>query len=90
MAMTATARFAFEGRFIVASFLDFVVRRAERLDVKTRIVGADDRNVTIDVTGQPDLIDAFEMACSLGPLDCLVMDCRSTAPAVSEMETSDR
>ena len=90
MAMTRTARLAFEGSFVVASFLDFVVRRAERLDVKIRIVRAGDRIVTIDVTGQPDLIDALEMACSLGPLDCLVLDCRSTAQAVSEMETIDR
>jgi len=23
--------------------------------------------------GPPDLLDAFEMACALGPLDCIVL-----------------
>jgi hypothetical protein len=26
------------------------------------------------VSGQPDLVDAFEMAMSLGPEDCIVHD----------------
>ena len=28
----------------------------------------------VSVTGEADLIDAFEMACSLGPLDCVVIE----------------
>ena len=31
--------------------------------------------LVVRVSGQRDLIDAFEMACSLGPIDCLVLDC---------------
>ncbi|WP_187969087.1 hypothetical protein [Aquibium microcysteis] len=90
MVLTRTVRLRFEGRFVVSSFVDFAARRAARLDLDARVLRADDRVIALDVTGQRDLIDAFEMACSLGPLDCLVLDCRSTATAVSEMETSDR
>lgn len=90
MALTRTVRLSFEGRFVVSSFVDFAARRAARLDLDARVLRADDGVIALDVTGQRDLIDAFEMACSLGPLDCLVLDCRSTATAVSEMETSDR
>lgn len=90
MALTRTVRLSFEGRFVVSSFVDFAARRAARLDIDARVLRADDGVIALDVTGQRDLIDAFEMACSLGPLDCLVLDCRSTATAVSEMETNDR
>lgn len=90
MVLTRTVRLSFEGRFVVSSFVDFAVRRAARLALHARVLRADDRLITLDVTGQPDLIDAFEMACSLGPLDCLVLDCSSTALAVPEMETRDR
>ena len=90
MALTRTVRLSFEGRFVVPSFVEFAARRAERLDLVTRLRRADNDAIIIDVTGQLDLIDAFEMACSLGPLDCLVLDCRSTALAVPDMETSDR
>ncbi len=90
MPVTRTARLRFEGRFVVSSFAEFVERRAARLDVDVVVRTAGDCLFSIDVTGQPDLIDAFEMACSLGPLDCLVLDCRSVALAAMEMERSDR
>ncbi len=83
-------RLSFEGRFVVSSFAEFVERRAARLDVGVAVRTAGERLFSIDVTGQPDLIDAFEMACSLGPLDCLVLDCRSAALAVADMERIDR
>jgi hypothetical protein len=42
------------------------------LDAGQPDLGSD--RVQITVSGQPDLVDAFEMACSLGPIDCLVED----------------
>ena len=90
MPVTRSVRLSFEGRFVVSSFAEFIERRAVRLDVDAVVRKASERLFSIDVTGQPDLIDAFEMACSLGPLDCLVLDCRSAALAATEMENSDR
>ena len=30
--------------------------------------------VALNVSGAAELVDAFEMACSLGPFDCFVLD----------------
>lgn len=90
MPVTRTVRLSFEGRFVVRSFAEFIERRAVRLAVDAEVRKAGDRLFAVDVTGQPDLIDAFEMACSLGPLDCLVLDCRSVALAAMDMENSDQ
>jgi hypothetical protein len=90
MPMTRAARLTFAGRFVASSFAAFVARRAERLDLRTIVRSAGAERFTVDVEGQPDLIDAFEMACSLGPIDCLVLDCTSVALPAPEMENDDR
>lgn len=65
----------FRGRLHPAAFSEFVRRRAARLDLWFRISEATPGLFAIEVAGQPDLIDAFEMACTLGPIDCLVDGC---------------
>lgn len=75
MALTETVAIAFTGRLVPASFLEFVAQRAARLDLRVAATGVAADRITVEVTGQPDLIDAFEMACSLGPLDCMVLEC---------------
>jgi len=70
-----TVRLSFVGRFVPPSFAEFIDRRAARLDLEVAIRTARSDRFAVEVSGQPDLIDAFEMACSLGPLDCLVLDC---------------
>lgn len=64
----------FQGRFCTESFLDFVRHRASRLALDAGIGAATPNRIEVSVTGQPELIDAFELACSLGPIDCLVLD----------------
>lgn len=73
-----TARLSFIGRLVPPSFAEFCNKRAERLDLRLSVRSATPDRVTVEVSGQPDLVDAFEMACSLGPLDCLVLDCDRT------------
>jgi len=77
-APTETVRLSFIGRLVLPSFAEFADKRAAKLDLKLAVRSAGDERFTVDVSGQPDLIDAFEMACSLGPLDCLVLDCDRT------------
>lgn len=67
-------RLTFKGRLQVESFTAFAHHRAGRLGLRIDIVRADDRAITVDVAGLADMVDAFEMACSLGPYDCLVLD----------------
>ncbi|MES0068583.1 hypothetical protein NKJ73_22640 [Mesorhizobium sp. M0074] len=70
-----TTRLRFIGRLVSSSFGEFADRRAARLNLDLLVHEAADDFFVVQVSGQPDLIDAFEMACSLGPIDCLVMDC---------------
>ncbi len=71
----------FLGRLRPDSFADFVAHRAGRLSLAHRLDSLDADRAVVTISGQPDLVDAFEMACSLGPADCLVHDTRrTTAP----------
>ena len=72
--MKGATRIVFVGRFVPLSFAEFVHHRAHRLALSAGIdiIGPD--RVEVSVTGEPDLVDAFEMACSLGPINCLVLD----------------
>ena len=74
--MRATATIVFMGTLQLDTFVAFAEHRARRLALDLRVDDAVAEAVVITVAGQPDLIDAFEMACSLGPLDCLVRDVR--------------
>jgi hypothetical protein len=72
--MTQRATFIFLGRFRTESFLEFARHRAERLALHTRLGTVRADRIEISVAGADDLVDAFEVACSLGPIDCLVLD----------------
>lgn len=72
---------AFRGRFHVESFSEFVHHRALRLQLDVVVETATPDRIEVAVSGQPALVDMFEMACSLGPIDCLVRDVgRKEAP----------
>lgn len=90
MAVTETVRISFTGHFVPPSFLEFVDRRAARLDLDVSITSADAGRVAVEISGQTDLIDAFEMACSLGPLDCIVLDCERATVHARKMENGHR
>jgi hypothetical protein len=66
--------FVFTGRFVPESFAAFVRHRVARLALAADPPEVGPARVRVTVAGQPDLVDAFEMACSLGPIDCLVED----------------
>jgi len=69
-----SARFVFKGSFRTKSFVEFARHRAERLGLDVQFGQAGVAVVAMDVSGAVELVDAFEMACSLGPLDCFVLD----------------
>jgi hypothetical protein len=64
----------FIGRLRPDSFAEFIHHRAGRLALDHGLGALGPERVEVTVRGEPDLIDAFEMACSLGPIDCLVLD----------------
>lgn len=71
--------FLFQGRLNGASFTDFARQRAARLDLALDIQAQSNGSVCLSVDGRPELIDMFEMAMSLGPHDCIVLDVTRTA-----------
>jgi len=72
--MQHAATLVFTGKFHPDSFADFVRHRANRLSIEAHIAVNDTERLEVAVSGEEDLVDAFEMACSLGPIDCLVLD----------------
>jgi len=77
--MNEKARLVFKGHLYPEAFVEFARHRARRLDIVLDVASADGEAVNVTVEGPVDLLDAFEMACSLGPYDCLVLDVVRTA-----------
>lgn len=76
--MEMVSDFTFKGSFVCDSFLGFARHRAHRLDLHLEITRCDEASARMRVTGAEALVDMFEMACSLGPYDCLILDIERT------------
>lgn len=78
--------FTFSGKLDAESFVAFARHRAAKLDLPLAVLACDDSAVALAIDGQADLVDAFDMACSLGPHDCIVLDVERAAvsPALFE------
>ncbi len=50
-------------------FASFALKRARRLSLRGWMKAHDDEHVTILAEGPEALVDAFELVCSLGPID---------------------
>jgi len=72
--MSGHARFVFSGRLCTDSFVEFARHRAARLGLWIDVVQMSNEAITVNVSGAGELVDAFELACSLGPYDCLVLE----------------
>ncbi len=66
MAERAT-RLTVTGRMETEACLALMQHFLRRLDLKSRILSVTPGRVTVDVQGNENLIDMFEMACWLGP-----------------------
>lgn len=51
---------------------EWVRHRADKLSLNGRILRHSDREVTVDVSGPEELLDAMAIACSLGPSAALI------------------
>jgi acylphosphatase len=74
------ARLVFRGRLNTASFQEFAQHRAQRLELVLKLTGLSGEAASLTLDGQDELIDAFEMACSLGPYDCLITEIERQDP----------
>lgn len=74
--MNTNVTLEFLGSLPEASFAEFAAHRAAKLSLTHRIIAQDAGRAVVRLTGPPALIDAFEMALSLGPQACIVRDVR--------------
>lgn len=72
--MIHSVTFCFSGDLPQASFAEFARHRAQRLSLHLEWLEQTDTRARLTIRGQADLVDAFEMALSLGPQDCLIRD----------------
>ncbi|MBT9385175.1 hypothetical protein KM176_14990 [Pseudooceanicola sp. CBS1P-1] len=86
MTQRQTATFTFLGTLPEASFIEFAQHRAGRLSLGLRVVAQNSTTATLCVSGPVDLVEAFEMAMSLGPADCLVREVIRTATPCNRSE----
>jgi hypothetical protein len=69
-----TVGFTFSGRLEPQGFIAFAEHRAARLSLGLKIAACDRERCRLTLSGPQALIDAFEMAVSLGPYDSIVLD----------------
>lgn len=67
-----TEKLVFTGKVDAPDYLDWIAHRAGRLGLRGWVARHDPSRVEVVVHGEPDLIDAMEVGCSLGPITVLV------------------
>jgi len=60
------------GQLSSESVLPWILHRGRLLNLAGWVMRADARTIRMALAGPPALIDALEIACSLGPCDVLV------------------
>ena len=89
-AARCAAEFRFQGR-LGEPFVTFAIRRADRLSLSGWVHRSETDIVTVAAEGPQALVDAFEIACSLGPIDSDVESwTRSERAAGANAQTFER
>lgn len=65
-------RLIISGELGSASFLPWVARHSLRLGLACKPIRTSPAHAEFEVSGQPELIDALEVGCLLGPFDVWV------------------
>ncbi|WP_176556139.1 acylphosphatase [Rubellimicrobium rubrum] len=66
------ARFFISGKVDSQKFPGWIEHYAGRLGLQGRVSAVRPGEVEVIVSGPPDLLDALEIGCSLGPIEVLV------------------
>ena len=72
MPKLVTVTLLINGQFPNDSFPEWIISRAKRLNLSGWVKAHREHRVEIFASGHPILIDAMEVACSLGPFDAQV------------------
>lgn len=61
-----------QGQLAGPSFIPWIERHSRRLGLKSRHTHVGPDRIELEVQGPPELIDALEVGCLLGPMDVWV------------------
>lgn len=70
--MRMRERFTMTGDLGAATLPAWVRRHARRLGLEAEITLAEPARMVLDLAGPPELLDAMEMGCLLGPIEVWV------------------
>lgn len=79
LALSALVRLT--GSVGAASFAPWIHAHGRKLGLGVQILSQTDARVEVAVSGQPALIEAMALACSLGPKEVWVEEVEQTQPA---------
>lgn len=60
------------GRFEPKALQNWMAHRALILDIDVQFISTSGTSIELEAKGHPILVEAFELACSLGPCDALI------------------
>jgi len=83
-------QFFIRGYFAADDFADWIIHRATRLSLGGWVRVHDDTLIEVYVSGDRVLVEAMEVACSLGPVEARVDSIESKDIAVSRSELLSR
>jgi len=72
MSISVAMTLLVHGQFLPDSFPEWITRRAAKLSLSGWVRAHSDNLIEIFVSGDQILIEALEVACSLGPIDARV------------------
>ncbi|MEM9787912.1 MAG: hypothetical protein AAF801_15525 [Pseudomonadota bacterium] len=78
----STIDFSLSGQVAAADFLPWMQRHASKLDVRFTILEKSPRFLRLRAVGEQEMVNAFALACSLGPQKVYVEKLSFTDAAV--------
>lgn len=87
---TTAIKLGIYGSFPNEGMVDWIVHRAQVLDLTGFVQPPQNDTIEVMVVGEPVLVDAFEVACSLGPINALVLSISRQPVAVPSPDCRHR
>lgn len=79
-----TTTLLIRGLFLTDTFPTWIIRRATKLSLSGWVKKHNNRLIEVSVGGDQILIEALEVACSLGPIDAVVDSVEKRAKSAPE------
>jgi len=88
---TVSRRLLIHGLFPEAAFSDWITRRANRLSLEGWVKGYNRGLIEVYMVGDRILVEAMEVACSLGPIDAQIdhIDLIERTDGIKQIDTPD-